>query len=240
MLVLLVGVLLGACGYGDGDAEQQAASEVPEAEVQAEPVASAVRQAYPNLPAEVVYENDRMVVQKPVAEPGVWTGEHAHPGNQLVIAVTGGTMMYREGGEETERTFTPGEVFVVEPTEAHDHTTAGDAAAEFVLISMAPGDAGGGGAQAFPNVDAEVVFENDMAVAQKLAWGPGGWAGEHAHAGGQVVVMLTGGTMTYREGGEETERVFTPGEVFVVDPTEAHDHAVTGDTVVEAILITMK
>ena len=55
----------------------------------------------------------RALAQQIVSEPGQWTGEHSHDGNQLVVVVKGGTMVYREGGEETEVTYADGEVFWV-------------------------------------------------------------------------------------------------------------------------------
>ena len=201
---------------------------------------SAVRQAYPNLPAEVVFENDQLVAQHVTGEPGSWTGEHSHGESQLVVVLKGGTVLFREGGEETERTFADGEVFMLEPTESHDHTVTGDTGIDFILISMAPSEAGTGGAQQYPNESADVVLENDRVIVQKLAFEPGVWVGEHGHTGGQLVVVLKSGTMTYREGGEETPRTFAAGDVFMVEPTDAHDHAVTGDEGVESILITIK
>lgn len=200
---------------------------------------SAVRQAYPNLPSEVVFENDQIIAQHVTAEPGVWAGEHSHSGGQIAVVLKDATEVQREGGEETERTFTAGEVVDVEPTAAHDHMFSGEGA-EYVLITLAPGEPGTGAPQNYPNSPAEVVFENDRVIAQRLAREPGDWVGEHAHPGGQLVVVLKGGTITYREGGEETERTLTPGEVFMVEPTAAHDHSVSGDSGIESILLTLK
>lgn len=228
-------VALAGCGREGQDAAQQQEG------TGAEPVAmSAVRQAYPNLPSDVLLENDQFVVQRVTAEPGSWTGEHSHGASQLAVVIKGGTVKYVDGGEETERTYAGGEAFMLEPTEAHDHTVLGDEGVEFVLITMAPSTGAGGSAQMYPNQSADVVFENDQVIVQKLSLEPGNWAGEHGHEGGQLVVVLKGGTQTYREGGEEVERTFVDGEVFVVEATEAHDHAITSDERVESILITMK
>ena len=234
-LFLLLLVTLAACGR---EASQDTAQEQ---EGGAEPaMTSAVRQAYPNLPADVVFENDQLVAQRVTGEPGSWTGEHSHGESQLAVVLNGGTVLFREGGEETERTFAHGDVFMLEPTESHDHAVTGDAGIVFILISMAPGEGGAAGAQQYPNESADVVLENDLVIVQKLAFEPGVWVGEHGHTGGQLVVVLKSGTMTYREGGEETQRTFAAGDVFVVEPTDAHDHAVTGDVGVESILITIK
>ena len=46
-----------------------------------------VPQHFPNIPTEVVLENDRMIVQRFQIEPGQWTGVHSHPGNQVYIHI---------------------------------------------------------------------------------------------------------------------------------------------------------
>ena len=235
-LFLVLLVTLVACGreeYQDNAKEQEGAGAEPA-------MISAVRQAYPNLPSEVVFENDQLVAQRVTGEPGSWTGEHSHGESQLAVVLKGGTVLFREGGEETERTFADGDVFMLEPTESHDHTVTSDAGIDFILISMAPSAGGAAGAQQYPNESADVVLENDLVIVQQLAFEPGVWVGEHGHAGGQLVVVLQSGTMTYREGDEETQKTFAAGDVFVVEPTDAHDHVVTGDLGVESILVAMK
>jgi len=91
--------------------------------------------------------------------------------------------------------------------------------------------------QQYPNAPAEVVFENDQVVVQRLVQEAGKWTGEHSHAGNQVAVILTGGTTTFKEGGEETEQTNKAGDVLWVDAV-THDHK--SDTDAEAILITIK
>jgi quercetin dioxygenase-like cupin family protein len=234
-LFLVLLLTLAACGreVDRGTAEQEGTA-APAATM------SAVRQAYPNLPSDVVFENDQFVAQHVTGEPGSWTGEHSHGESQLAVVLKGGTVLFREGGEETEQTFADGDVFMLEPTESHDHTVTGDAGIDFILISIAPSEAGTAGAQQYPNESADMVLENDRVIVQKLTFEPGSWAGEHNHTGGQLVVVLKGGTQTYRQGGEETERTFADGDVFMVEATDAHDHAITGTEGVASILITMK
>ncbi len=111
---------------------------------------------------------------------------------------------------------------------------------EAVLLSIAAMDGMGGVKQEFPNIPAEIVFENDQVVAQRITTDPDQWAGEHSHAGGQVVVMLKGGRVTYREGGTETSVTYEDGEVFWIEPTEAHDHVVTSAAAIEAVLVAIK
>ncbi len=93
-------------------------------------------QVYPNIPAPVILENDEVIAQLWVSEPGVWAGEHSHMGNQLAVVVKGGTLTYREAGEETQVTYESGHVYWIGAIAAHDHTAAGDSPVEVILITM--------------------------------------------------------------------------------------------------------
>ncbi|MGB5815721.1 MAG: hypothetical protein WBH75_01790 [Thermoanaerobaculia bacterium] len=79
------------------------------------------QQKYPNAAEpEVVLDNDQVVVQHMKMEPGAWVGEHSHKGNQLVVSLSKMSLMYKEGGKETEKTFEVGEVMWVDAGK-HDH-----------------------------------------------------------------------------------------------------------------------
>ena len=205
----------------------------------AEDASEGAGQSYPNLAAPLVFENDRVVVQTVSVEPDVWAGEHGHEGNQLGVSIDGGTQTYRVDGEETDVTYAVGEAFWVDAIESHDHVVK-EVGLSAVIITLKELKAGMGTGQTYPNVDPTVVFENDYVIVQKLSQEPGQWAGEHSHAGNQIVVVLKGGTTTYREGGEETEDTRADGEVFWLEATEAHDHATTSDSATEALLVTLK
>lgn len=58
------------------------------------------RLIYPEIPGEILLENDDLVVQRFIVQPGAWEGLHAHPGNQLYIHIKGGTWDMREAGKE--------------------------------------------------------------------------------------------------------------------------------------------
>ena len=236
-VLILPTLIVGLAGCAQEADREPAMEQEAGAEME---TTSSVRQMYPNLPADVAFENERVVAQRVVGEPGQWAGEHSHVGGQLAVVLKGGTMTFREGGEETEVTYEDGQVVWAEATEAHDHGVTGDSQIEFILISTAPTEGMGGGMQDYPNITTDVVFENEHVVAQRLVTEPDQWAGEHSHAGGQMAVVLKGGPLTYREGGEETQVTYEDGDVFWVEPTEAHDHAATGESGVEVILITFK
>ena len=226
--VLLFSVAAIGCSQSEGN----------EAEAEGMDSAVAAGQVYPNTPAEMVFSNDHVTVQRLGGEAGVWTGEHSHEGNQLAVVLSGGTQTVREGGEETEVVYEDGQAFWVEATEGHDHMTSDPINA--VLITLSGMSHGMGAAQAYPNAEAGVVFENERVVVQRLDMEPNVWAGEHSHAGNQMVVVLKGGTTTYREGDEMRDETRAAGESFWIEAVEAHDHANTSEEAGAALLITMK
>ena len=58
---------------------------------------SPCHQYYPNIPGEVLLENDKVVVQRFIFPPGQWEGVHAHPPDQLYIHIKGGEWTVRYG-----------------------------------------------------------------------------------------------------------------------------------------------
>ena len=59
------------------------------------------QQEYPNVEGETLLEDDRVVVQRFVLEPGEWEGIHEHPEHQLVIVLNSTEeLVYRFRGSE--------------------------------------------------------------------------------------------------------------------------------------------
>ena len=54
---------------------------------------------YPNIPGEDLLENDRVIVQRFVVNPGQWEGVHAHRPNMLYIHIKGGQWAARSKKE---------------------------------------------------------------------------------------------------------------------------------------------
>jgi hypothetical protein len=53
---------------------------------------------YPNIPGEDLLENDRVIVQRFLVNPGVWEGVHAHCPNMLYIHIKGGRWAAKSHG----------------------------------------------------------------------------------------------------------------------------------------------
>ena len=61
------------------------------------------QQTYPNIEGELILEDDRVVVQRFVLEPGQWEGIHEHPEYQLVIVLKStDELTFRFRGAETK------------------------------------------------------------------------------------------------------------------------------------------
>ena len=104
---------------------------------------SACHQYYPNVPGETLLDNDKLVVQRFIIEPGVFEGIHRHPPNQLYIHVKGGewTVKY---GDESETGMSPdGEIGWSDtgtPLSAqHESGNTGDEPIDLIWVALKPG-----------------------------------------------------------------------------------------------------
>jgi len=98
-------------------------------------------QTYPNIPLELLLENDRAIVQRVQVEPGQWTGIHSHPGNQIYIHIKGGIWSERHGRVQSPASpfSEPGSVGwvdAVELGEGHESGNVGDTIIDFVLVTL--------------------------------------------------------------------------------------------------------
>ncbi|MGH9319305.1 MAG: cupin domain-containing protein [Vicinamibacteria bacterium] len=96
-------------------------------------------QHYPNIPGEVVFENDKVVVQKYVVQPGQWEGVHSHPGNQLYVHLKGGEWTMRYGDEKETSVAEDGSVGwmdAVALSQEHESGNTGDTPIEFLWITL--------------------------------------------------------------------------------------------------------
>ena len=98
-------------------------------------------QIYPNIPLELLLENDRMIVQRVRVEPGQWTGIHSHPGNQVYIHIKGGIWSERRGGvqsppEPFSKAGSVGWMDAVDLSMGHESGNTGDTTIDFVLVTL--------------------------------------------------------------------------------------------------------
>ena len=105
------------------------------------PEAEHAPQTYPNIPLELLLENDRMIVQRVRVEPGQWTGIHSHPGNQVYIHIKGGIWSECRSGVQSPASLysEPGSVGWVDAVElgvGHESGNVGDTTIDLVLVTL--------------------------------------------------------------------------------------------------------
>lgn len=96
-------------------------------------------QHYPNIPGEILLENDRVVVQKFVIQPGQWEGVHPHPGNQLYVHIRGGEWTVRMGEKKTTSYSPDGSVGwmdAIDLSEDHESGNTGNTPIELVWVTL--------------------------------------------------------------------------------------------------------
>jgi quercetin dioxygenase-like cupin family protein len=98
-------------------------------------------QTYPNIPLELLLENERMIVQRVQIEPGQWTGIHSHPGNQVYIHIKGGIWSERRGGVQSSpspfsKAGSVGWTDAVDLNVGHEIGNTGDTTIDLVLVSI--------------------------------------------------------------------------------------------------------
>lgn len=98
-------------------------------------------QVYPDIPLELLLENDRMIVQRVQVEPGQWEGIHSHPGNQVFIHVKGGTWSGRRNGVQSppsppRQDGEVGWMEAVDISEKHESGNTGDTTIDLVWITL--------------------------------------------------------------------------------------------------------
>lgn len=100
-------------------------------------------QFYPNIAGELLLENDKLVVQRFVIQPGQWEGIHRHPPDQLYIHVKGGQWTVKHGDTAATDYSPTGEIgwsdSPTEMSELHESGNTGDEPIDLIWVSLKPG-----------------------------------------------------------------------------------------------------
>ena len=205
---------------------------------------------YPNIPGELLLENDMVVVQKFLVGPGQWEGLHTHPGDQIYVHIEGGEWTVRRGGQETVSQSADGSVGWQEAIgehEQHESGNTGDTPIELVWVTLKPCAllSNHHVGTFYPDIPGELLLENERVVVQRFIVEPEQWEGVHSHPGEQLYVHVRGGVWSGRRNGledvgTEPSPAGSVGWMEAVELSEQHNSGNTGDTTIELIWITLK
>ena len=98
-------------------------------------------QYYPNIPGELVLENDKLIVQRFIIQPGQWEGIHSHPGNQIYVHIKGGEWSGRIGGKseysaEIDEDGSVGWMDAIPLNAGHDSGNTGDEPIDIIYVTL--------------------------------------------------------------------------------------------------------
>ena len=99
------------------------------------------RLVYPEIPMELLVDNDRVIVQRVQVEPGQWEGIRSHPGYQVFIHIKGGTWAGKMGGMLSPTTNTRADGHVgwmdaIDLSEEHESGNVGDTTIDLVWVTL--------------------------------------------------------------------------------------------------------
>ncbi len=212
---------------------------------------------YPNLAkplGEILLENEHVLLQRFVIEPGEWEGIHTHPGNQLYVHVKGGEWSGRSNGEPTypPSVSEDGSVGWMEPvplSAGHESGNTGDTPIDLIWVTLkhdAPfNSAVAQTPQIYPDIPLELLLENDRLFVQRVQVKPGEWEGIHSHPGNQIFIHIKGGIWSESRGGVQgpSKPFSKTGKVGWMDSIDfeiGHESGNTGNTTIDLIWITLK
>ena len=205
---------------------------------------------YPNVPGELLLENDKVVVQKFILKPGQWEGVHTHPGDQIYVHIRGGEWTVRRSGQERVSHAADGSVGwsgVTGEDEQHESGNTGDTPIELVWVTLKPCTllSNHHVGTYYPNITGELLLQNERVVVQRFIVEPGQWEGVHSHPGDQVYIHVRGGVWSGRRDGIETigtepSETGSVGWYEAVELSAQHSSGNTGDTTIDLIWITLK
>lgn len=210
---------------------------------------------FANLQGEVVLENQRVIVQKFVVQPGQSTGLHTHPSDQLLVFVKGGVLTSASGRSTLWREGRVVWVSAAGGTEAGS-TNTGAAPIEMICVSLKPAPPPSTAPAAlhkpkyqylnYPNIPGEDLLENNSVIVQRFTVNPGQWEGVHAHHPDMLYIHIKGGQWAARSKHEPEHAYPEPspdgkvGWMPTIDISEGHESGNIGKDPIDLIWVTLK
>ncbi len=216
--------------------------------------ASALPQLYDRLQADVLLDNQRVLVEKFIIAPGDWTGHFRPRGNQLLVIIKGGVLrsrssgravLWREGRVAWHAAGAPGD-------DGSINAGAAPIVLEWVTVKPVTPTANAAGEPPkyqylnYPNIPGEDLLENDFVIVQRFVVQPGQWEGVHAHRPDMLYIHVKGGQWAARSASEPEHRYpqrdedGAVGWMTPVPLSAGHESSNAGDEPIDLIWVTLK
>jgi predicted metal-dependent enzyme (double-stranded beta helix superfamily) len=210
---------------------------------------------YADLSGEVVLENERVLVQKFIVQPGQSTGVHRHPTDELLVFIKGGVLRSAAGRSTLWR---EGRVLWEGAAKSADEgsSNAGTTPIEIICVSLKPAPSASLVASPvhdprdlylnYPNIPGEDLLENDSVIVQRFVVNPGQWEGVHAHRPNMLYIHIKGGQWAARSKTEPEHAYPAPspdgkvGWMPTIALSEGHESGNIGNNPIDLIWVTLK
>jgi predicted metal-dependent enzyme (double-stranded beta helix superfamily) len=215
---------------------------------------------YADPRGEVLLDNNRVVVQKFLVQPGQSTGPHSHPADQLLVFIKGGILKSADGRSTLWK---DGRVRWESAADRSDTggTNVGPTPIEMVSVTLKPVASATRPVTSateapekkpkyrylnYPNIPGEDLLENDWVIVQRFVVNPGQWEGVHGHHPDMLYIHVKGGQWAARSKSEPEHAYSAPspdGEVGwmpTIDISEGHESGNVGKNPIDLIWVTLK
>jgi quercetin dioxygenase-like cupin family protein len=208
---------------------------------------------YADLHGEVVLDNERVVVQKFVIQPGQSTGPGTSAADQLLVFIKGGVLKSAAGRSTLWKDGRVQWRSAAEPSDA-GAVNAGTTPIEIICVSLkpvvSPAKLPANGPKYrylnYPNIPGEDLLENEQVIVQRFVVNPGQWEGVHAHHPDMLYIHIKGGQWAARSKSEPEHAYPAPspdGEVGwmpTIDISEGHESRNIGKEPIDLVWVTLK
>jgi quercetin dioxygenase-like cupin family protein len=208
---------------------------------------------YAGLHGEVVLDNERVVVQKFVIEPGQSTGPRTNSADQLLVFIKGGVLKSAAGRATLWK---DGRVLWQSASDGSDAGTVnvGKMPIELICVSLKPVVSADKMPNFkpkyrylnYPNIPGEDLLENEQVIVQRFVVNAGQWEGVHAHHPDMLYIHIKGGQWAARSKSEPEHAYPAPspdGEVGwmpTIDISEGHESRNIGKEPIDLVWVTLK
>jgi hypothetical protein len=204
---------------------------------------------YAGVAAEVLLDNEHVLVHRVLVPPGKSTGAPVHGGNQLQVFITGGVLESVSSGRAT--LWKPGRVRWHAAAEENERgwTNVGASSVAMVWVGLKAQAGAGGNGWAhldYPAIPGEDLLENERLIVQRFVVAPGQWEGVHAHRANTLYIHIKGGKWSARSCAEPEHAYDAPaldGEVGWmprIDISAGHESGNTGTEPIDLIWVSLK